>query len=141
MKKTISIVLAIMMLVSMAAMVVAAEVVSIENTQVDVTVETAVDGQTTKDISYKFQKAGDGTTTVVFTYNGKLNVTDWEIAGIQSSAYKILSKDDGSITLQLLDADAAKNIKVNAVTTKGASGKDKPVPSGHGSKTSPATGK
>ncbi len=114
MKKTLAIVVAIMMLVSMVAMVAAAEVVSIEDTEVDISVDTEVNGEKTSDISYKFQKSDENETLVTFTYNGKFTVEDWAIAGISASDYEIVSKDGNKLVIRLLSKEAVQKIRVNA---------------------------
>ena len=122
MKKVISVLLSLVMLVSVSALSVsafAATVSSQQTTAAENKKTVEVNGSTTKDVTYK--EDPNDPATITFTYNGSGTLKDWEFEGLQEGVdYVIVSEDGNSITIQLLrDVD----IVANAIVKKGGSGK------------------
>ena len=137
MKKVLSILLSLVMLVSASALTVNAfaEVASQETTKKTSKVTVEVNGNTSKDVTY--QADPDDPATITFKYNGDGNLEGWEFDGmIEGVDYIIVSEDGNSITIQLIngyDGDITANAIVEEETTK-KSGK------GSGKGKSPKTG-
>ncbi len=138
MKKIISILLSVVMLVSVSAVAVNvfADVESQETTKATSKVTVEVNGNTSKDVTY--QTDPDDPATITFTYEGDGTLEGWEFDGmVEGVDYEIVSQDGNSITIRLLDdydGDIVANALVDeAETTTKKSG-------GNGSGKSPKTG-
>ena len=136
MKKIISIVLSLVMLVSASALTINAfaEVQSPQSTtktSSKVTVE--VNGSTTKDVTYK--QDPEDPTKITFKYKGSGTVEGWEFDGmVKGTDYKVIAEDGDSITIQLLNGFDG-DIDANALVDKDSEGTK-----GNGKGKSPKTG-
>ena len=137
MKKILSILLSVVMLVSVsaAAVNVFATVQSQETTKTTSKVTVEVNGNTSKDVTY--QTDPDDPAKITFTYDGTGTLEGWEFDGmVEGVDYKIVSQDGNSITIELLndyDGDITANALVEETTTKKSS-------EGSGKGKSPKTG-
>ncbi len=125
MKKIISVVLSILMLISVASassVVFAAggNVQSIESTTKANKINVEVNGNETNDVIY--EKDPTDPTKITFTYTGDGELQGWEFPGMTEGVdYKIISEDGNSITIQLLngyDGPVTANAIVKETTTK-----------------------
>ena len=119
MKKIISILLSVVMLVSVsaAAVNVFADVESQETTKTSSKVTVEVNGNTSKDVTY--QSDPDDPATITFTYNGDGSLEGWEFDGmVEGVDYEIVSEDGDSITIRLLN-DYDGDITANAIVDEG----------------------
>ena len=137
MKKIISILLSVVMLVSVSAVTFSAfaDVESQETTKTSSKVTVEVNGNTSKDVTYKTDP--DDPATITFTYTGDGTLEGWEFDGmVEGVDYEIVSTDGNSITIRLLndyDGDITANAIVKDTTTKKSS-------EGSGKGKSPKTG-
>lgn len=137
MKKVISVLLSLVMLVSASALTINAFAVveSQETTKTNSKITVEVNGNTSKDVTY--QSDPDDPATITFTYNGNGTLEGWEFDGlVEGTDYIIVSEDGNSITIQLIngyDGDIDANALVKETTTK-KGGKD------NGKNKSPKTG-
>ena len=134
MKKIISVILAIAMLVSVTAIAstVFGAVESIESTTKKNQITVEVNGNETNDVVY--EEDDDDPSQITFTYTGDGDLQGWEFPGmVEGRDYEIISEDGNSITIRILDYDGP--IIANAIvkdTTTGKKGNEK--------KKSPRTG-
>ena len=137
MKKVLSILLSLVMLVSASALTVNAFAVvgsqeTTKSTNSKITVE--VNGNTTKDVTYT--ESPDG-SEITFTYEGSGTLEGWEFDGlIEGVDYIIVSEDGNSITIQLI-RDIDGDINANAIVTEETTKKSS---KGSGKNKSPKTG-
>lgn len=145
MKKVISIILSLVLLISVSAVTTvpafAAKVVSPESTtkQEGPNIIGEVNGNQSSDVVY--EKDPQDPTKITFTYTGDGELTGWEFPGmIEGQDYIIVSQDGNSITIQLIngyDGDVIANAIVKdkkGETTTGQSQKS------NGNSKSPKTG-
>ena len=137
MKKVISILLSVVMLVtlSVSAVSVFAEdnVLSPESTTKSNKITVEVNGNESNDVTY--EKDPTDPTKITFTYTGDGELEGWEFPGMTEGVdYKIISEDGDSITIQLLNGYDGPVI-ANAIV-KDDSGKKK----SNDKKKSPRTG-
>ena len=138
MKKIISILLSVVMLVSVsaAAVNVFATVESQETTKATSKVTVEVNGNTSKDVTYKTDP--DDPAKITFTYDGNGSLEGWEFDGmVEGVDYEIVSTDGNSITIRLLN-DYDGDITANAIVEE--EGTTKKSSEGSGKGKSPKTG-
>ncbi|MBQ9531870.1 MAG: hypothetical protein IJR70_07330 [Eubacterium sp.] len=137
MKKLISVLLSVVMLVSVSAVAVNAfaDVQSQETTKTSTKITVEVNGNTTKDVTYKTDP--DDPAKITFTYTGSGTLDGWEFEGmVEGTDYEIVSQDGNSITIRLLngyDDEVTANAIVKEKSTKKSS-------EGSGKGKSPKTG-
>ena len=148
MKKLLSIVLSVMMIFAVGAasttMAMAADQVgSIQTTSKSINVTVEVNGNVSKDITYK--KDASDPKKITFTYNGDGDLIGWEFYDedhnllVEGVDYEVVSEDGNTITILLTgyEDDVTANAKVkfdNGETTTKKGGK------GNNSSKSPKTG-
>ena len=137
MKKLISVLLSVVMLVSVSAVSMsafAATVQSYEETTINNKITLEVNGKTATDITY--ERDPEDPNVITFTYTGDGELLGWEFPGmVEGTDYEILSEDGNSITIQV-SPDYTGEIVANAIV-KDANGK---TTKKNGSATSPKTG-
>ncbi len=122
MKKVISIILSLVMLISVSAVAVSASaaVLSPESTTKSNKINVEVNGNETTEVIY--EKDPQDPTKITFTYTGDGELEGWEFPGMtEGEDYIIISEDDNSITIQLIndyDGDVTANAIVKETTTK-----------------------
>ena len=122
MKKILSILLSVVMLVSVSAVTVSAfaDVASQETTKTTSKITVEVNGSTSKDVTYKTDP--DDPAKITFKYKGSGTLEGWEFDGmVEGVDYQIISEDGNSITIELLngfDGDIDANAIVKEKTTK-----------------------
>lgn len=133
MKKVLSILLSIAMLVSVSAVSFSAFAVtmgSYESTTTKNKVGVQVNGNASDDVTYERDPENPGILT--FTYEGNGELEGWEFPGLTEGVdYEIISEDGNSITIEIINgyegpviADAlVKNAETKDTTKK--NGKDK----------------
>lgn len=138
MKKLISVLLSIMMIVAVGAMsVVPAMAANSSNITVGsgdqkFTASGAVNGQpTTSDVTIKVSDSDS--YEVRFDYVGKEEFLRWEIVGLEESEYTIVKKEGTTLIIKVNPsvAEAKREFTANAITKKSANS---------GSTTKPSTG-
>ena len=135
MKKIISVILAIAMLVSVTAISITAfgVVDSIESTTKKNPITVEVNGNETNDVTY--EEDDDDPSQITFTYTGDGELQGWEFPGmVEGQDYEIISEDGNSITIRIINGYDGP-IVANAIvkdTTTGKKGNEK--------KKSPRTG-
>lgn len=122
MKKLISVILSVMMVLSLGAlsvMPVMAATVSSEEPVNPGVVSGQVNGQTSNDVTFVISDANPMEYT--FTYGGNYEFLGWEFNGLEAGDYTVVSENGKTITIQLTASGANKdfvaNAKVNAPTT------------------------
>ena len=122
MKKLISIILSVMMVLSLGAlsvMPVMAATVSSEEPVNPGVVSGQVNGQNSNDVTFVISPANPMEYT--FTYGGNYEFLGWEFNGLETGDYTVVSENGKTITIQLTASGANKdfvaNAKVNAPTT------------------------
>lgn len=122
MKKLISIILSVMMVLSLGAlsvMPVMAATVSSEEPVNPGVVSGQVNGQNSNDVTFVVSPANPMEYT--FTYGGNYEFLGWEFNGLETGDYNVVSENGKTITIQLTASGANKsfvaNAKVNAPTT------------------------
>lgn len=140
MKKIISIVLSLVMLLSVSVASVnafAATVGSIESTTKQNKVIVQVNGKPSNDVSY--ERDPDDPRKITFTYDGDGELIGWEFPGLTEGIdYEIIAEDGDSITIKLAD-DYDGEITANAIVDE-ESDTTKATTKKSGKKTSPKTG-
>ncbi|MBR2100493.1 MAG: hypothetical protein IJ927_04115 [Eubacterium sp.] len=135
MKKIISIVLSLVMLVSASALTINAfaEVQSPSSVTPGSKITVEVNGNTSKDVTYKADP--DDPAIITFTYTGTGTLEGWEFNGmVEGVDYQVVSKDGNSITIELLNGYNS-DIDANALVDKDSEGTK-----GNGKGKSPKTG-
>lgn len=122
MKKLISVILSVMMVLSLGAlsvMPVMAATVSSEEPVNPGVVSGQVNGQNSNDVTFVISPANPMEYT--FTYGGNYEFLGWEFNGLETGDYNVVSENGKTITIQLTASGANKsfvaNAKVNAPTT------------------------
>ena len=122
MKKLISVILSVMMVLSLGAlsvMPVMAATVSSEEPVNPGVVSGQVNGQNSNDVTFVVSPANPMEYT--FTYGGNYEFLGWELNGLEAGDYTVVSENGKTITIQLTASGANKdfvaNAKVNAPTT------------------------
>ena len=122
MKKLISIILSVMMVLSLGAlsvMPVMAATVSSEEPVNPGVVSGQVNGQNSNDVTFVISPANPMEYT--FTYGGNYEFLGWEFNGLETGDYNVVSENGKTITIQLTASGANKsfvaNAKVNVPTT------------------------
>ena len=122
MKKLISVILSVMMVLSLGAlsvMPVMAATVSSEEPVNPGVVSGQVNGQNSNDVTFVISPANPMEYT--FTYGGNYEFLGWEFNGLETGDYTVVSENGKTITIQLTASGANKdfvaNAKVNAPTT------------------------
>lgn len=122
MKKLISIILSVMMVLSLGAlsvMPVMAATVSSEEPVNPGIVSGQVNGQNSNDVTFVISPANPMEYT--FTYGGNYEFLGWEFNGLETGDYNVVSENGKTITIQLTASGANKsfvaNAKVNVPTT------------------------
>lgn len=122
MKKLISVILSVMMVLSLGAlsvMPVMAATVSSEEPVNPGVVSGQVNGQNSNDVTFVVSPANPMEYT--FTYGGNYEFLGWEFNGLETGDYNVVSENGKTITIQLTASGANKsfvaNAKVNAPTT------------------------
>lgn len=122
MKKLISVILSVMMVLSLGAlsvMPVMAATVSSEEPVNPGVVSGQVNGQNSNDVTFVVSPANPMEYT--FTYGGNYEFLGWEFNGLETSDYTVVSENGKTITIQLTASGANKdfvaNAKVKAPTT------------------------
>ncbi len=139
MKKLFSILLSVVMLVSVGAVSVSAfaAVESQETTKTSSKITVEVNGNTTKDVSYKTDP--DDPAKITFTYDGKGTLEGWDFEGlVEGVDYQIVSEDGNSITIELLNGFDG-DIVANALVKDAGKGSGKGSGKGKSPKTGAAT--
>ena len=137
MKKLISILLSVVMLISVSAVALNAFAVvgSQETTQSTSKIDVEVNGKTSKDVTYKADP--DDPAKITFTYKGKGTLKGWEFPGmIEGTDFQIVSEEGNSITIELIngyDDDVIANALIKDSSSKKSS-------EGSGKGKSPKTG-
>ncbi len=135
MKKIISIVLSLVMLVSASALTINAfaEVQSPSSITPGSKITVEVNGNTSKDVTYKADP--DDPAIITFTYTGTGTLEGWEFNGmVEGVDYQVVSEDGNSITFELIN-DYNGDIDANALVDKDSEGTK-----GNGKGKSPKTG-
>lgn len=137
MKKIISILTAVLMLISVASVSTAAYAAnynSIETTTHNIHINITVNGKPSNNGKFVVTEHvnHDKTVTIHFTYNGSEEVDKWEINGlIEGHHYEIIQKTDTDFIVKV-DYSDANTIIANVVTKNGSKvkpNKDKYSPS------------
>lgn len=122
MKKLISVILSVMMVLSLGAlsvMPVMAATVSSEEPVNPGVVSGQVNGQNSNDVTFVVSPANPMEYT--FTYGGNYEFLGWEFNGLETGDYNVVSENGKTITIQLTALGANKsfvaNAKVNVPTT------------------------
>ena len=122
MKKFISVILSVMMVLSLGAlsvMPVMAATVSSEEPVNPGVVSGQVNGQNSNDVTFVISPANPMEYT--FTYGGNYEFLGWEFNGLETGDYNVVSENGKTITIQLTASGANKsfvaNAKVNVPTT------------------------
>lgn len=122
MKKLISIILSVMMVLSLGAlsvMPVMAATVSSEEPVNPGVVSGQVNGQNSNDVTFVTSPANPMEYT--FTYGGNYEFLGWEFNGLETGDYTVVNENGKTITIQLTASGANKsfvaNAKVNVPTT------------------------
>lgn len=122
MKKFISVILSVMMVLSLGAlsvMPVMAATVSSEEPVNPGIVSGQVNGQNSNDVTFVISPANPMEYT--FTYGGNYEFLGWEFNGLETGDYNVVSENGKTITIQLTASGANKsfvaNAKVNVPTT------------------------
>jgi hypothetical protein len=135
MKKIISIVLSLVMLVSASALTINAfaEVQSPSSVTPGSKITVEVNGNTSKDVTYKADP--DDPAIITFTYTGTGTLEGWEFEGMElGKDYNIVGTDGNSITIELINGYDG-DIDANALVDKDSEGTK-----GNGKGKSPKTG-
>ena len=115
MKKLISVILSVMMVLSLGAlsvMPVMAATVSSEEPVNPGVVSGQVNGQTSNDVTFVISPANPMEYT--FTYGGNYEFLGWEFNGLETGDYTVVSENGKTITIQLTASGANKNFVANA---------------------------
>ena len=122
MKKLISIILSVMMVLSLGALSVMPVMAATVNSEEPVNpgvVSGQVNGQNSNDVTFVVSPANPMEYT--FTYGGNYEFLGWEFNGLEAGDYTVVSENGKTITIQLTASGANKdfvaNAKVNAPTT------------------------
>ena len=133
MKKLVSILLSVLMVVAVCAMSVSAfalDPVVSPSRDKDITIITEVNGKPSKDVTSEQDK--DNPRVYTFTYTGKGNFVRWEFPGSEEGKqYKIISKDGKTITVEILEGWYG-DFTVNAIVEGAPSPSPSPVSPGTG---------
>ena len=144
MKKIISVVLSIVLLVSVGMATIPA--FAIVGSQESVTTPThnkiipQVNGKDDNDVTWEW--ISDNPKTIKFTYNGDGTLQDWDFGDLEEGVdYRIVEKDGNSITIELLN-DYDGEIVANAIVKEEGESTTsaKTTTSANKSSTSPKTG-
>lgn len=137
MKKLLSVILAIVMVIAVGAttMVAFADNVVSPTKKPEPTVITQVNGKPSKAVTYT--KDSDDPYVYTFTYTGTGKLVGWEFPGMtEGKDYKIVKRDGNSITIELLH-DPDGDIIANALVEEAG---PTPTPAPDNNKKSPQTG-
>ena len=120
MKKLVSIILSVLMVVAVAAASMTAFAVAVESPEKKpTTVITEVNGKPSKSVTYT--QDNDSPRVYTFTYTGKGKLIGWEFPGmVEGQDYKITSQKGNSITIEVsddYDGDVIANAIVEEATT------------------------
>jgi len=128
MKKLVSILLSVLMVVAVCAMSVSAfalDPVVSPSRDKDINIITEVNGKPSKDVTVEQDK--DNPRVYTFTYTGKGDFKRWEFPGSEEGKhYRIISKDGKTITVEILEGwygDFTANAIVENAPQKDDSGK------------------
>lgn len=118
MKKLLSIILSLVMLVSVGALSVPvfAEVGSIETTE-PVTknkIIPQVNGENTSDVTFEW--ISENPKQIKFTYTGDGTLENWDFGDlVEGKDYRVIDQGDNTITIELLDTSFNGDIIANAI--------------------------
>lgn len=122
MKKLISVILSVMMVLSLGAISVMPVMAATVNSEEPVNpgvVSGQVNGQNSNDVTFVVSPANPMEYT--FTYGGNYEFLGWEFNGLETGDYTVVSENGKTITIQLTASGANKdfvaNAKVKAPTT------------------------
>lgn len=122
MKKLISVILSVMMVLSLGALSVMPVMAATVNSEEPVNpgvVSGQVNGQNSNDVTFVVSPANPMEYT--FTYGGNYEFLGWEFNGLETGDYTVVSENGKTITIQLTASGANKdfvaNAKVKAPTT------------------------
>ena len=142
MKKFISIILSVMMVLSLGAlsvMPVMAATVSSEEPVNPGVVSGQVNGQNSNDVTFVVSPANPMEFT--FTYGGNYEFLGWEFNGLETGDYTVVSENGKTITIQLTASGATKNFVANAkVNAPAPTPTPTPTPDKDDTSKSPSTG-
>lgn len=133
MKKLLSVILALVMVIAVgaASMVAFADNVVSPTKKPEPTVITQVNGKPSKAVTYT--KDSEDPYVYTFTYTGTGKLVGWEFPGIK---YKVLKREGNSITIELLE-EPTGDIIANALVEEAA---PTPAPTPDNNQKSPQTG-
>ena len=116
MKKIISVLLSVVMLVSVSVVSVnafAETVASQQTTKKAITTNGEVNGSTSNEV--KYTPDDNDPAKFTFTYTGTGSLEDWEFPGmVEGVDYQIVSQDGNSVTIKLLNGYSG-NVTANAI--------------------------
>ena len=117
MKKVISVLLSVLMLVSVSAVSVSAFAETVASQQTtskkEIIPSGEVNGSSSNDV--KYTPDDNDPAKFTFTYTGTGSLEDWEFPGmVEGVDYQIISQDGNSITIQLLNGYSG-NVVANAI--------------------------
>lgn len=117
MKKLISVLLSVMMVISVGALsvmpVMASTVSSGEPTPTGPVITGQVNGETSNQVS--FEASISNPSQFTFTYNGGLELLGWEFSGIVEGAdYTVVADNGNTITIALTASGMTKQFVANA---------------------------
>lgn len=124
MKKLISIMLCVMMLIGVCSATTAVAyaaknpIYSPETTVKHVQITVTLNGESSNHTEYKHDKDND--KVITFTYTGNGTLIGWDFDNnnpplVEGVDYRIISQDENSITIELLGDYAGQNFWVNAI--------------------------
>lgn len=118
MKKFISVLLSVMMMISIgtiSVMPVMAATVNSEEPSAPIVITGQVNGQVSNDVSYEVSPADPMEYT--FSYTGNEEFLGWAFDGlVEGVDYVVISEDGTTITIKLTAAAAGKDVIANALT-------------------------
>ncbi|MBQ7202936.1 MAG: hypothetical protein IJS03_02835 [Eubacterium sp.] len=141
MKKVFSIAISALLVISIALIsattVFAAVASPVKPTKPTKPPVTEVNGQTSDDVTYKYEN--EEHTIITFTYTGDGELKGWEFPGmVEGEDYEIISEDGNSITIRLLN-DYDGSVVANAIVEEEGSTKAETTKK-NGDEKSPKTG-
>lgn len=148
MKKLVSVLLSVMMIMAVGAMSVvpamaASSTITVGSGDQTFTASGSVNGQPSSDVVPKVDE--NNKLEIRFDYVGKDELIDWEIIGLEDGEYTIVKKEGNTLIIRV-DASVAaakKDFTANAITKKTSGSTDTTKPSKDNTdkgSTSPSTG-
>ncbi len=118
MKKVLSIILSLVMLVSVSALSMTAfATVGSQETVTQIThnkIIPQVNGKDDGDVTWEW--LSDDPKQIKFTYDGDGDLEDWEFGDLEEGVdYKVISRDGNAITIELMDTSYDGDIVANAI--------------------------